>query len=179
MKNNNNDNNLDDYRFEERDDERTFGNELIPDLEKIEKEKIQKAKAYRKAFDYVSTFEKLIKACGQVSYYNSMQYNVRRNVTKPTEVAARYNCSVSYYMKKHNDWVAEAEKQFDILKYQASLIGYDIEDEKKVFLGDLQLSDDRRKCYKYYLNQFTKGKLFSPDELEYKYIQRIMKRKKK
>ena len=171
-------NNDDEYRFEERDDERTFGEGLISDLEAAEQDKLEKAEAWLK--EYISEFYQLINSCGQVSYYSNMRHFVQEEQHKAKLVAASYEHDLAYYKEQEISWVAKARRGLAVLKFKASLVGYDFEEEDNTFLNNLALSKDRRESYKYYLAHFKKnGKIYSPDELEYKYIQRIMKRKKK
>ncbi len=171
MKNNN-----DDYRFEEKDDPRTYNDELVSDLDRIEKEELDKAESYIKCLEYVEEFLKLIDGCGKTEYYRCMYHNVSEKVKNATNVAEKYQHNVQYYAEKRISWTAKTRRSFKTLKWRAEQIGYSIEDEEKVFLNDLALSPERRKCYRYYLRQFKKnGKMFSPDELEIKYVQRKMK----
>ena len=66
----------DGFRFEEADDERTWGDGLVPDCEKVEASK--QVEPSLPVLEYSGEFKALIDACGQVSYF----YNMKRFVSR-------------------------------------------------------------------------------------------------
>ena len=164
----------DGFCYEESDDERTFGDELIPDCER---EYFQdEAVPDFTILEYVAEFHSVIDACGQVSYYMRMKRNVAENVAKAKIVAAAYQHDLRYYTDQYNEWHAKAEGAFGALSFQAEKLGFEMPLRKNL-LNALTLYKDRRKCYKYYLDsRLEKNVAFSPRQLEQEYQKMVRKR---
>lgn len=166
-----------DHKIEEADDERTFGDELIPDCEKgpfsYEDE------VSLPVLEYLGEFKALIDACGQVSYYYNMKKFVGAGANKAKLIASAYHHDLRYYNDQLIEWRVKAERSFAVLSLHAAKFGYEMP-ARKEFLNALALYEDRRNAYKGYLDTCLKGnKTLSPAELEDKYQRRLRKRLKK
>lgn len=157
-----------DFRFDEADDPRTWGEELVPDCEKNKNLPV---------LEYLSGFRALINACGQVSYFYNMRLSVAVGVNKAARVIApAYHHNFRYYDDKLKDWRAKAKKSFIILEFHGKKLGYYFS-EQTSFLNSLALSKDRREAYKGYLDTcFKQHKALSPNEMEEKFQKRLQKR---
>jgi hypothetical protein len=164
----------DDFKIEETDDERTFGDGLISDCEKgpfsYEDE------VSLPVLEYLGEFKALIDACGQVSYYYNMKKFVRAGANKAKSIASAYHHDLRYYNDHLVEWRVKAERSFAVLSLHAAKFGHAMP-ARKEFLNALALYEDRRRAYKGYLNTCLKGnKTLSPAELENKYQRRLRKR---
>ena len=171
------------YSFEERDDERTWwdidgNNQITPDSEKEERypsdEELNAATF--EAF-YVAEFLNLISCCGKVSYFYNMKLLMKDKNEKVEDVADKYHHDVKYYDDRYAEWAKKSRKSFALLKSYASNLNYEMLGYETNFLNSLALCEGRRKCYRYYLRKYPKY-IFSPKELEEKYLNRIKKSKK-
>ena len=165
-----------DYSIEERDDPRTWANELIPDCEK----EIQSAEETElPIIEYLAEFKALIDACGQASYFFNMKKFVAAEVNKAKVVAQAYGHDLRYYEDQLKEWRVKGERSYAVLTHLARRFDYDMPEEK-AFLNSLALYSDRRKAYKGYLQTCLKNrKTLSPKKLEAKYQKRLEKRLKK
>ena len=181
-----------DYAFEERDDERTWDESLVPDCEKkVEKEveKKKKSKKTRKeiidemdssALEYVCALKILIDASGKVSYYTHMLEGNRLGVSKMIIVASAYGHELKYYAEQMKDWKYKQSEAFVRVNDLGKVLGYkDYLKSKNAIFAHL-FEEDRRKNYKGYLeNALRRGKTLSLAELEEKYENLLKKRLKK
>ncbi len=164
----------DDYRIEEVDDKRTFGDELVLDCEKGPFSFEDEASA--PVLEYLGEFKALIDACGQVSYHYNMKKFVKAGANKAKIIASAYNHDLRYYNDQLIEWRVKAERSYAVLSLHAAKFGYEMP-ARKEFLNALALYEDRRNAYKGYLNTCLKGnKTLSPSELEDKYQRRLRKR---
>ena len=165
----------DDYRIEEADDERTFGDELVQDCDKqpfVEAEE----EFSLPVLEYLGEFKALIDACGQVSYFWNMERFVSAEVNKAKNIASAYHHDLHYYQDQLREWQVKATRSFDVLSFHASKFGY-VMPAKISCLNALTLSEDRRDAYKGYLATCVKKMTtISPQELEKKFAQRFRKR---
>ena len=163
----------DGFRFEESDDERTWGDGLVPDCEKVE------ASKSLPVLEYLAEFKALIDACGQVSYFYNMKKFVGAGVNKAKSIASAYQHDLRYYEDQLAEWRVKAERSFAILNLHAGCFNYEMP-KKKAFLNALALYKERRVAYKGYLSTCLKyGRTISPDELEVKYQKRLKRRSEK
>ena len=171
----------DGWRFEENDDERTWGNELTPDCEEVpfDNELPFPEQEISPVLEYVAEFKALIDACGCVSYYFNMKKYVAAEVSKAKIVAAAYSHDLRYYEDQLSEWKVKADIAFGALAVQAARLGYTMP-KKKLFLNMLALYKDRREAYKGYLQTcLKKDQALSPIGLELKYQKLLRKRMKK
>ena len=168
----------DDYRIEEADDERTFGDELTQDCNKqpfVEAEE----EFSLPVMEYLGEFKALIDACGQVSYFWNMKRFVSADVNKAKNIASAYHHDLRYYQDQLKEWQVKATRSFDVLSLHASKFDYEMP-AKILFLNALTLSEDRRDAYKGYLATCVKNMTtLSPRELEKKFAHRLRKRLEK
>lgn len=168
----------DNYRIEEKDDPRTWGDELSPDCEEKEPE-IPQEEWDVTVLEYLGELKYLIDACGNVSYFWNMKNFTKAGVNKAKMIATAYQHDVRYYDEHLREWRVKAKRSFVVLKTLAGKLGYDMPGQR-VLLNDLTLSKDKRDAYKAYLRTCEKNHVsISFDELEAKYRKRILKRSKK
>ncbi|MBR3228664.1 hypothetical protein IKF67_00270 [Candidatus Saccharibacteria bacterium] len=166
----------DDFSFEEQDDDRTWGDELIPDCER---EETVEEEVVPPVLEYLGELKAMIDACGQVSYYYNMRNFIRAEVNKAKVVASAYNHDLLYYKVMYKEWEAKARRSYSILGLHAAKFGYKMPPEND-FLNSLALSKDRREAYKDYLVTCLKNeKTLSPAEMEKKFQKRLQRRLKK
>lgn len=168
----------DDYRIEESDDPRTWGDELVSDCEAKEQQPKEEPKeeGIVSILEYLGELKNLIDACGNVSYFWNMKRYVKADVNKAKIIAAAYQRNLRYYEDQCNEWRVKAERSFIVLKALAEKFGYEKPDRKD-FLNKLTLYKDRRDAYKVYLRTCLKNKTpISFEELEDKYEKRLLKR---
>ncbi|MBO7560523.1 hypothetical protein J6T21_00570 [Candidatus Saccharibacteria bacterium] len=168
----------DGYSFEEKDDSRTWTDELVQDCDRtpfVEEEELPLP-----VLEYLGEFKALIDACGQVSYYFNMRNFVRAGVNKAKIVAASYQHDLRYYNDQLNEWRVKAGRSFAVLSLHASKFGFEMpktREEENDFLNNLAVKKDRRKAYKGYLDScLKKEKVLSPQQLEAKFQQMLQKR---
>lgn len=156
----------DDYNIEEKDDERTFNNELTPDCEN----------RILPVIEYLGEFKALIDACGQVSYHFNMKKFVSADINKAKKIASAYHHDAQYYTQQLNEWRVKARRSYAIVGFHAARLGFQMPNEND-FLNSLVISKDRRAAYKGYLDTcLKKEEPLSPCELETKFQCRLKKR---
>ncbi len=166
---------IDDYSFEEADDERTWDGSLVPDCERYEEEV-----ANMPVLEYLGEFKALIDACGQVSYFFNMKKFVSAGVNKAKSIASAYHHDLRYYDDQLNEWREKAKRSYAILSLHASGFGYTMPEVRNDFLNSMTVSKDRREAYKYYLDSCLKNNRTLPiQEMEAKYQRRLRKRLKR
>ena len=183
------------YRMEEFDDSRTWEPSfLVPDCaneaEDVTSELVVvpgKACSERsiKTDEFWSAFERLLYACGQVSYYWHMVQNVGKEpFSRAKDIAEKYGRNIKYYREQKKAWVFEARRALTIWQLIAYEQGvkFHFEDNGDAFLNSL-VDSDRRDCARRTVRYAKpKGKLLNPNEIEerYKaYLERSKKRKMK
>ena len=114
----------DGFRFEERDDERTWNGELKPDCER---EILPQQQLWTLSeIEYLTEFKSVIDACGQVSYFMNMEKFFRAEVNKVKNVAAAYQHNLWYYRDQYNEWRVKAERAYMILQTKANDLGIEL-----------------------------------------------------
>lgn len=167
----------DDFKIEEQDDERTWGDELTPDCEKGPFSYDDEMSL--PVLEYLGEFKALIDACGQVSYHYNMKKFVSAGANKAKNIASAYHHDLRYYNDQLTEWRVKAERSFAVLSLHAARFGYQMP-LKRQFLNALAFYEDRRDAYKGYLSTCLKNyKTLSPSEMEGKYQRRLQKRFKK
>lgn len=173
------DNDFDDFSIEEKDDPRTWTDELVQDCEKDEKVPFENDPMPLPILEYLAEFKALIDACGHVSYFFNMKKFVKANVNKAKAVASAYHHDLRYYQDQLNEWRTKARRSYSVLSIHAGKLGYEMPVEID-WLNQLAFSEDRRSAYKGYLNTCLKNfKIISPKEMEEKFQQRLLKRLKR
>ncbi|MBR2658385.1 hypothetical protein IKD57_00610 [Candidatus Saccharibacteria bacterium] len=166
-----------DWKIEESDDERTLSdsNEITEDCN-VKKKEVENENFGLPVMEYLSALAKFVDTCGQLSYFWNMKNNMSAKVDKVLNIADEYNHTNDYYNKQHAEWKAKAEKAYIKLEFFASIIGYEMPEQKK-YINLMALSKDRRECYRYYLERCLKNKeTLPPDEFEKLFERRLSKR---
>ena len=119
------------WDFEEKDDERTWEQEKLIELSKID--------------DYWGAWRKLLLACGQTNHYRKFYDNLRRGETiKVQEIAERYQHDLEYFERRYRLWWKNSQKNYWELIRAAEAVGaLDGVFDKREFLKDL-LSNPRK-----------------------------------
>lgn len=162
-----------DWKIEEFDDPRTWGDELVPDCERT-----IEAPAELPITQYIDTFLALIDVSGQVSYYRKMKDALASNISTAKIISSAYNYSIKDLEHKLNLWIEKSLCLYERLRLYAGELCFALPrgNGKYEFLDSLEASRERRKAYKGYLRTCRKNDdVLSPTELEEKFQRRSRK----
>lgn len=166
------------YGFYESDDPRTWDPAgLIPDClagaYSVHSSEVDK---------FWDAFQKLVDACGKVSYFWRMARSMsEESHNRAKTVAATYKRDLAYYRGQKQIWVFEARRCLAMWQLCSYELGteFHLNDGGRDFLNAM-LDSDRRDCARDTIKYArSKGLLLSPDEIEARYVKRLNRRKNK